>query len=261
VFTDQDVDGAPRVTVISESAARRFWPDDDPIGQRVWFGGGSDFDSPERSAEIVGIVADVVYEPLDRQPNFASFYTPYPQFTYASRMVFLRTAGDPMSVVPAVRRAIAAVDPELALRDVKTLTALVRGSWARHRFDAMLFGGFGIAALLLAASGIFAVMAYSVAMRSREFGIRIALGADRARVVRHVLREGMVFPLVGVLTGTAASLASTRVLRSSLYEISPLEPKVLVAMAALLLAVAAVACLGPAWRASRADPIEALRSE
>lgn len=261
VFSAADVAGAPRVTVISESAARRFWPNQDPMGKRVWFSSGSNFDSQERSAEIVGIVADVVYEPLDRQPNFSSFYTPYAQFTYASRMVFLKTAGDPTSVVPDVRRAIASVDPELALRDVQPLTELVSGSWARHRFDAILFGGFGIAALLLAASGIFAVLAYAVASRTREFGIRIALGANPARVIRHVLREGMVFPFVGLLAGIVASVAFTRVLRSSLYEISPVEPRVFVGMAVLLLAVAAAACLGPAWRATRADPIEALRSE
>ena len=126
VFSAADVAGAPRVTVISETAARRFWPDDDPIGKRVWFGGGSNFDSAERSAEIVGIVGDVVYQPLDREPNFSSFYTPYQQFTYASRMVFLKTAGEPLSLVPDVRRAIESVDPELALRDVQPLAALVQ---------------------------------------------------------------------------------------------------------------------------------------
>jgi putative ABC transport system permease protein len=261
VFSAADVAGAPGVTVISETAARRFWPDEDPIGKRVWFGGGSNFNSAERSAEIVGSVADVVYQPLDREPNFSSFYTPYQQFTYASRMVFLRTAGDPLALLPDVRRAIESVDPELALRDVQPLAALVSGSWARHRFDAILFGGFGIAALLLAASGIFAVLAYTVAVRTREFGIRIALGADSASVLRQVLREGMALPVVGLLVGIAASIALTRVLRSSLYGISPVEPAVFFGMAALLLAVAAAACLGPAWRATRADPIEALRSE
>ena len=261
VFTDADGEGAPRVVVISETAARRFWPGEDPIGKRVWFGGGSDFDSPERSAAIVGIVGDVVYQPLDREPNFASFYTPYRQFTYASRMMFLRTRGEPMAVVPAVRRAVAAVDPELALRDVQPLTDVVSGSWARQRFDAILFGGFGIAALLLAASGIFAVLAYSVTMRTREFGIRIALGADSAQVLRGVLREGMVAPGVGIAVGIVGALAFTRMLRASLYEVSPAEPGVLLAMAALLIAVAAAACLGPAWRATRADPIAALRAE
>jgi putative ABC transport system permease protein len=261
VFTETDVAGAPRVTVISETAARRFWPDEDPLGKRVWFGGGSNFNSPESSAEIVGVVGDVVYAPLDQRPNFASFYTPYAQFTYASRMVFARTAGDPMSVVSAIRTAIATVDPELAMQDVQPLSSVVNGSWARHRFDAMLFGGFGVAALLLAASGIFAVLSYAVASRTREFGVRIALGANPGRVLWHVLREGMAFPIAGLAIGIAASLAATRLLQASLYEISPQEPRVFAGTAALLVVVAAAACVVPAWRATRVDPMEALRAE
>ena len=260
-FTTMDTAEAPRVTVISETAAKRFWPDDNPIGQRVWFGGGSSFDSPERSAEIVGVVADVVYAPLDRQPNRASFYTPYTQFTYPSRMVFVRTASDPMAVVSGVRRAIATVDPELAMRDVQPMSEVVTGSWARHRFDAVLFGGFGILALLLAASGIFAVLSYAVQTRTREFGVRIALGADSARVLRDVLREGMGFPIVGLLVGVMLALPLTRLLQSTLYEVSPQEPRVFIGTAALLLITAVFACVIPAWRATRTDPMEALRAE
>ena len=261
VFTAADGATAPRVAVISEAAARRFWPDEDPLGKRVWFGGGSGFDSPDSSAEIVGIVGDVVYAPLDREPNLASFYTPYMQFTYAARMVFLRTERDPMSVVPDARGALATVDPELAMSEVQPLTDVVSDSWARNRFDAVLFGGFGLAALMLSASGIFAVLAYAVASRTREFGIRIALGANARRVLWHVLREGMVFPAVGLVLGAAASVAFARMLRSSLYETSPLEPALLLGMALLLAMVAAGACVVPAWRATRADPMDALRSE
>lgn len=261
VFTSADQAGSPRVTVISESAAQRFWPDQDPIGQRVWFGGGSNFNSPESSAEIIGVVGDVVYAPLDQRPNAASFYTPYTQFTYASRMVFVKTAGDPMAMVPEVRRAITALDPELAMQDIQPLSRIASGSWARHRFDAMLFGGFGTAALLLAASGIFAVLSYAVASRTREFGIRIALGANPGRVLWHVLREGMVFPLAGLVVGTAASLGVTRLLRSSLYEVSPQDPMVFSGTAMLLVMVGALACLVPAWRATQIAPSEALRSE
>jgi putative ABC transport system permease protein len=260
-FTAADVAGAPRVTVISETAARRFWPNEYPLGRRVWFGGGSNFNSPDSSAEIVGIVADVIYAPLDQRPNFASFYTPYAQFTYASRMVFVRTTGDPMAAVPDIRKAIATVDPELAMRDVQRLTDVIGASWARHRFDAALFGGFGVAALLLAASGIFAVLSHAVAGRTREFGIRIALGANAGRVLRHVLREGAAFPVVGLVVGAAAALAVTRLLQSSLYEISPTEPRVFLGTAALLLVVTIAACLAPGWRATRADPIEVLRAE
>ncbi|HEV8365689.1 MAG TPA: ABC transporter permease [Gemmatimonadaceae bacterium] len=261
VFTDGDVEGSPKVTVISEGAAQQFWPNEDPIGKRVWFAGSSAFGSPDSSAEIVGIVSDVMYEPLDRQPNRASFYTPYTQFTYASRMVFLRTSGDPLAIVPAARTALQSVDPDVAMRDVQTLDEIVNGSWARTRFEARLFGGFGIAALLLAASGIFAVLAYAVASRTREFGVRIALGADRGHVMRVVLGEGLAFPVIGMLVGVAAAFPATRVLRSSLYEVSPLEPRVFAGTVVLLLIAAVVACLIPAWRATRANPMEAIRAE
>lgn len=260
-FTPSDAAGAPRVAVISQTAAGRFWPNQDPLGQRVWFGGGSSFSSPDSSARIVGIVADVVYEPLDQNPNRASFYTPYAQFTYASRLFFLRTAGNPLAVVPEVRKAVAAVDPDLSLREVQPLADVVNGSWARHRFDALLFGSFGLAALLLAGSGVFAVLAYAVASRTREFGIRIALGARPGAVIRQVVREGMAFPSVGLLLGAVASAGATRLLRASLYQISPLDPAVYLRTTLLLLAVAAAACLVPAWRATRADPMEALRAE
>ena len=261
VFTASDGPGAPRVTVISESAARQFWPGEDPIGQRVWFGGGSGFNSPETSAEVVGIVGDVVYAPLDQRANFASFYTPYAQFTYASRMVFVRSVAEPMTMVPAIRSAVTALDPELALQDVQPLERVVTGSWARHRFDAALFGGFGIAALLLAGSGVFAVLWYAVASRTREFGIRMALGANTARVIGHVLREGMVYPVVGLTFGLGAALAVTRLLQASLYGVSPQDPGVFLGTAVLLAVVAALACLVPAWRATRVDPSEALRSD
>jgi putative ABC transport system permease protein len=260
-FSEADAADSPRVAIISDTAARRFWPNDDPIGRRVWFGGGSNFDSPERSAEIVGIVGDVRYQPFDRLVNLASFYTPYKQFTYPARMVFVRTAADPLSVVADVRRAVGSVDPELALQDVGPLADVVSASWARRRFDATLFAGFGIAALLLAASGIFAVLAHSVESRRREFGIRIALGAHTPRVVRQVLREGMAYPIVGLSVGILAAVWFTRVLRSLLFETSPQEPRVFVGVISVLLLASALACLGPAWRATRANPIEALRAE
>jgi predicted permease len=260
-FLPSDTAESPRVAVISESAARRFWPDEDPIGSRVWFGGGSNFDSPDRSAEIVGIVRDVRYQTVDQSLNSASFYTPYTQFTYASRMVFVRTTGDPMSARPAVARAVAAVDPELALQDVRPLEELATASWARRRFDALLFSGFGAASLLLAATGIFAVLAHSVETRRREFGIRIALGAGRGPLIRHVVREGLAFPVVGLFAGITASMWLTRFLQSSLYETSTQEPRVFAGMAVVVLIASAAACIGPAWRATRANPVESLRSE
>jgi putative ABC transport system permease protein len=260
-FSWQDQAGSPRVVIISQTAAERFWPGGDPIGQRVWFGGGSSFDRPDSSAEVVGVVGDVVYGPLDQRPNLASFYTPFTQFTYASRAVFVKTAGNPLALVPAVRKAIAIIDPELAMQDVQPLDRVVSASWARHRFDSMLFGGFGIVALLLAASGTFAVLSYAVATRGREFGIRMALGADTHRIVLLVIREGMTFPLIGLAVGALAALSLTRLLQSSLYGVSPQDPLVFVSAAALLGTVAALACLVPAWRATRNEPSAPLRSD
>ncbi len=256
-FQAGDVAGAPKVSVISATAARRFWPGRDPIGQRVWFAGNAAFGSPDSSAEVVGIVGDVVYDPLDRRPNRASFYTSYAQFTYASRMFFVK----PIRPLAELRKAIQSVDPDVALRDVQTLDEVANGSWARTRFEAVLFGGFGAAALLLAASGIFAVLAFVVTSRTREFGIRIALGADAPRVWGLVLRQGLLFPAIGMLIGIAAAVGVTRVLRASLYEVSPLEPKVFLVTVALLLGAAVLACLIPAWRATRADPLETMRVE
>ena len=179
------------------------------------------------------------------------------------RMVFVRTVpgGDPLALIPAMRQAVATVDPDLALQEVQPLTAIVSASWARNRFDAVLFGGFGIAALLLAASGIFAVLSFAVASRTREFGVRVALGANSGRILWDVLREGMAWPMAGLAIGMAAALGVTQLLRASLYETSPQEPHVLLGTAALLMVVAAAACLVPSWRATRVDAMEALRAE
>ena len=260
-FTAADVAGQPKVAVISKSAAQRFWPNQSPLGQRVWFGSGTGFASPDSSAEIVGIVGDVVYQSLDERPNRADFYTPYTQFTYAWRMFMVRTSGDPTSSVHAIRNAVLSVEPDLPLTDVQSLTDRIGTSWARHRFDAILFGSFAAVALLLATAGIYAVVAYAVEQRTREMGIRMALGARPATVVRLVVREGMVFPFAGLLIGVIAAVASTRVLRASLYEIAPTDPVVFGGTMVILLLVSVAACLLPARRATRVDPLEALRAE
>ncbi|HEV8409335.1 MAG TPA: ABC transporter permease [Gemmatimonadaceae bacterium] len=261
VFTDADDSEHPRVAIISETAARRFWPGENPIGARVWFGGGSSFDRPDSSAEIVGVVGDVADEPLDGRPNRASFYTPYKQFSYATRAVFVRTSIDPVAIVPAVRKAVASVVPGLPLYDVQTMEERAGGSWARHRFDAILFATFGIAALVLAAVGTYAVVAYAVGRRTREMGIRMALGARPESVVRLVVKEGLTFPAVGLAAGIAGALAVTRLLAAQLYGIGATDLRVFGATAGLLIAVSALACVVPALRATRADPLEALRSE
>jgi putative ABC transport system permease protein len=260
-FTADDDGRHPGVAIVNQAAARRFWPHGSPIGQRVWFPGGSAFDSPDSAATIVGVVGDVAYQPLDQRPFQPDFFTPYAQFTYASRMVMVRTSGDPGSVVVGVRTAVRSVDSDLPLFDVQTLRERLGGSWSKHRFDALLLGGFAAVALLLAASGIYAVVAHAVSQRTREMGIRLALGATPAVVLRLVMREGMMLPLLGMAAGVAGSLALTGVLRASLYEVAPTDPGVFAVTTGLMLLVAALACLLPARRATRADPLEALRSE
>ena len=260
-FTGDDDAGHPRVAIVNQAAARRFWPRGSPIGQRVWFPGGSAFSSPDSAATIIGVVSDVAYQPLDQRPFQPDFFTPYAQFTYASRMVMVRTAGDPGGVVVGIRTAVRSVDPDLPLFDVQTLRERLGGSWSKHRFDALLLGGFAAVALLLAASGIYAVVAHAVSQRTREMGIRLALGATPAAVLRLVVREGMMLPLAGMALGVGGSFALTRVLRASLYEVAPTDSGVFAVTTGLMLLVAVVACLLPARRATRADPLEALRSE
>ena len=260
-FTAADRAGAPRVAIISASAAREFWPGTSPLGQRVWFGGGSSFSSPDSSAEIVGIVGDVVYEPLMQRRNPHSFYTPYAQFTYAWRMVLVRASGDPRSLVSGVRAAVRRVDPDLPLNDVQTLEERVAGTWERNRFDATLFGGFAVLALLLSASGIYAVVAHAVRQRTREMGVRLALGSSPRRLLGLVVTEGMVHPVIGLLLGVVLAVSLAGAMRASLYGIGPTDPRVFAAAVALLLLVAASACVIPAGRAARVDPMQSLRAE
>jgi predicted permease len=260
-FTAADRAGTPRVAIISASAARTFWPDESPLGKRVWFGGGSSFSSPDSSAEIVGVVGDVVYEPLMQQRNPHSFYTPYAQFTYAWRMVMVRTSADPRALIPALRAAVRRVDPDLPLNEVMTLDARVGGTLDRNRFDALLFGTFSLLALLLSSTGIYAVVSRAVKQRTREMGIRLALGSSPAGLLRLVVTEGMIHPIVGLLLGSVAALAAAGTMRASLYGVAPTDLRVFVMAAGVLLAVAAVACAVPGRRAARVDPMESLRAE
>lgn len=259
-FTDGDDAQHPGVTIISESAAREFWPGQDPIGQRVWFGSGN-YDGPAASVEVVGIVRDVLYEPLDAAPNLRSFYTPYAQFTYGWRQYFVRTAGDPSALLAPIRDVVQRIDPYTPITEISTLQSLVGASRSRQRFDAGLYGGFALLALGLAVSGIYAVVAFAVAQRTREMGIRLALGARSAGVVALVLRDGLRFPVVGLVVGTFAALAAGGVLRASLYGIGPADARVLGGTLALMLVAAIVACLLPARRATRVDPLAAMRAE
>jgi putative ABC transport system permease protein len=259
VFEPTDRAGSPRVAVISLNAARRFWPGEDPIGQRVWFGGGSSFNSPDSSAEIVGIVGDVANQPLTDHPFQPDFYTPYKQFTFSSRAVLVRTRGAPVAAVEPIRRALVRVDPDLTLFDVHALDEQIHRSWGRLGYQIRLFGSFAAAALLLAATGIFAMIAHGVSDRRSELGVRMALGASAMNVVAIVSRQGAVPALVGLGAGLLAALAAGRWFMALVYGVGAIEPT----LVGGVVGVTGLVSLGATWFAARRalaiQPSEAMR--
>jgi predicted permease len=263
-LTPRDRPGRPPVTVISESAARRFWPGDSPIGKRVWFGSTTGpFADPEHGVEIVGVVGDVKYEAVD-WPNSVGrpeFYTSYLQFSFPDTMMIVKARGSSAALVPALRRAIAAVDPSLPIYDVLTLDDRIAAALSRPRFNAALVAGFAGAALLIAALGVYGMLSYSVSSRLREIGVRLALGAAPQRIVRLVLGEGLRLASLGVAIGVCAALAAGRLTRSLVVDVSPSDPRILAGVAAVIVIVASLAAFLPARRASAVDPIVVLRQE
>jgi len=259
VFEPTDRAGSPRVAVISVNAARRFWPGEDPIGQRVWFGGGSNFNSPDSSAEIVGIVGDVANQPLDDHPFQADFYTPYKQFTYSSRAVLVRTRGAPAAAVEPIRRALTRVDPDMAAFDVHPLDEQIHLSWGRLAYQIRLFGTFALAALLLAATGIFAMIAHGVSERRPELGVRMALGASSMNVVATVSRHGAGPALTGLGAGLVSAVIGSRWLAAFVYGVSRIEPGLLGAVVGVTILVTLTATYLAARRALAIQPTEAMR--
>ncbi|HEV2150382.1 MAG TPA: FtsX-like permease family protein, partial [Longimicrobiaceae bacterium] len=258
-LTAEDRAGRPRVAVIDETAARRFWPGEDPIGKRVWFGYAG-FESPDSPTEIVGVVGDVLYAPPGGESRPA-LYTSYLQHTISSTTVIVRAAGDPSALVPALRRAVKEVDPDLAIHDVRTMREQAAEALAPERFATAaltLFAGLG---LLLASLGVYGVMAYSVAQRRREIGIRLALGSTPGRVQRFVLGQGLALAAAGLVLGTAASLALARALPALIAGIGTADPRVYAAVVPLLLLVALAACYLPARAATRVNPVETIAAD
>jgi putative ABC transport system permease protein len=255
LLRDDDRAGRPPVAVVNETAARRFWPGDDPIGKRVWF--SSAFTSPDAPVEIVGVVADVKYWPLN-EPVGPDVYTSYLQYTYPSSMYIVKAA-DAASVIPAIRRAVADVDPTLPVYDVRLLDERVAAAVARPRFTATATASFAIAAAALAALGVFGVMAYSVSMRREELALRLALGATPHSLRVGVLLHAARLAAVGSAAGLLAAFWLLRSLGSAFYGISSSDPGVLALSALSMGAVALVSAAAPAWRASMTDPMLVLR--
>ncbi|MDQ3746509.1 MAG: ABC transporter permease, partial [Acidobacteriota bacterium] len=257
-FDAGDREGALPVVVVSETFARRFCPGGDAVGRRLAWGGwpGADW------LTIVGVVADVKDSTLEAE-DAPAIYMPIFQLPYARpNVVFLaRTSGDAGELAAAMRREIRAVDEELPVYDVRPMTELVASSLAQRRFSTWALAVFAAAALLLAGVGLYGVISYSVTQRTYEIGVRVALGARAGDIRKLVVRQGLALAGAGVLLGLFAALALTRVLAGLLYGVSAADPLTFAGVALLLLAVAFAACLVPARRATRVDPMVALRHE
>jgi putative ABC transport system permease protein len=257
-YTASDRAGGDPVAVISQSMARRYWPGRSALGGSITLGDPAD---PEtRWLTVAGIAGDVRHERLSDEA-YPQLYLPFSQAPTRSVVLTIRAQGDPSTLVPAIRRQLAEIDSDLPLADVATLAERKAVSLARPRVNAAVLGSFALAALILAAVGIYGVVAYGVIQRTRELGIRMALGAGRGTLLRMVIRQGMMPVLAGLGLGLAAALAGGRVLRSLLFGVGAGDPATFVAATLFLVAVALAAMYVPARRAARSDPMAALRND
>lgn len=252
-FTEDDNADAPEVIIVNETLAQQAWPGENPIGRRLALGN-------TRVMTVIGVVGDTRHLVLDSLPP-ATMYFNHGQFPWRSMWLAVRTSGDPMALADALRREVAEVDPLVPLASVQPLTNLVADRSAEPRLTMLIFGIFASAALLLAAVGLYGIISYGVAQRTREIGVTLALGAPRGDIVRRVLRDGLRLAGAGVAIGTVVALWGTGILRAILYDTTPADVTTYAGVATLLLVVAAMASAIPAWRAARLDPVQALRGE
>ncbi|HEX7318321.1 MAG TPA: ABC transporter permease [Pyrinomonadaceae bacterium] len=255
-FTDVEDAEVRNVVMVSESFAKRFLPGEEALGKRIKVFMA---EKPEWT-EIVGIVGDVRYDNLTAEAEPFVYY-PHPGLTYEFMTLVVGTSGDPAEMAPAIRREIAAIDPDQPVSDVRTMTQVMADTVARARFNTLLLGIFAGLATLLAAVGIFGVMSYSVQLRTREIGLRMALGAQPGRVLMLVLKQGLMLTLIGIGVGLAGALALSRVMSGLLYGVGTTDPTTFAAIVVVLAVVSLVACYIPARRATRVDPLIALKYE
>ena len=263
LFDARDALGSAGVAVVNEAFVRRFFPDGSPLGTTVRgtsyrFGplGAVDVDS----CEVVGVVKDLRYAGL-RDPAQPAIYFSGLQSSLRRRTLVVRATVAPATLLPAVRRELEAISGRVALTRVQTMDDVVSAARSRDRFSTLLFTLFGVVALTLAAVGVYGVLAYAVAQRANEVGIRMALGADRAQVRAMVLRDGARIVGLGLALGLVGTVALSGLMGAQLYGVAPRDPGVLVAVSAVLLAVGLLASLVPAWRATRVDPVVAMRAQ
>jgi predicted permease len=257
-FTEADEDGKPRVAIIDESTARRYWPDRDPLGRRLRMGTGA-------WMTIVGIVKDIKQDGLDVDGVPHIYVSIYQEFDPAEGYVFrdfsvaLRTSLATSALEPQIRHQVQSVDPTLPVYDVASMNELLDRSLASRRFSAQLVGGFAGVALLVASIGIYGVLAYMVGQRSREIGLRMALGASRTDILKLIVTRGVVLSIIGIIAGVIFSVSTASMMASQLYGVRPHDPVVFLAVPLLLFVIAVLASYIPAWRATKVDPMLALR--
>jgi predicted permease len=254
-FTAADNEQSPPVAIVSESFVRRYWPNENPIGKHINAG-----INRRGACEVVGVVGDVKQIAL-AEPVKPALYTPFPQTPWPFLAIAVRTPGDPAVVTGSLRTIMAKLDPDQPVGTVKTVTEYVASSVAARRFTATLIGGFATLALLLAGFGLFSVMAYSVAQRRREIGIRMALGAQPADVRALVVAQALRLGGIGLIVGLASAFAATRIIQSLLFGVSATDPATFVGVSATLMLVLLFAAYLPARRATGVDPMIALRTE
>src|SRR6266536_992152 len=258
---DHDTATSTRVAMVNEQFVKRFFPDVDPLTQRIsveeLIPGGKNGQPIE--LQIVGVFHNV--RGAGFREDYSEIVVPFWQSPWPQTSMVVRTDGDPKSVIKSIAAAVGSVDPDLPLAGVRTVDEIVSESLAIDRFSVVLFSSFGVLGLLLAGVGIYGVMNFTVAQRTQEFGVRMALGAQRSRVMRLVLREGTILAVIGALIGLGGAYLVGRAMQSTLYGVEALDVRAFAAVAFILLFAALLACLLPAWRASRVEPIVALRYE
>jgi putative ABC transport system permease protein len=256
-FTPLDTEASHKVVVINRTMARALFPNESAVGKRLQLV-NSEYSNEWR--EIVGVVGDVRYSGLD-DPGEAAIYTPFAQTPFQWSNLMIRATVPPETLVQSVRAAVASVNSSLQPANFRTMDQLVSDSVAQPRFNTVLLAAFAALALALAAVGIYGVIAYSVTQRTQEIGVRVALGARSGNVVSLVLKQGMTPAFIGALIGLGGAWALTRLISGLLFEVSATDPPTFAAVALLLMAIALLACYIPARRATKIDPLVALRCE
>jgi putative ABC transport system permease protein len=261
-FTPADNLTGALVALVNEEFVRQYWPRQDPIGSRIRIG----FDSDRPWITVVGVVANVRHNGVDTIVK-EKFYVPQAQWnrdtgnTSRSMTLVIRTTADPGALAGSVREQLHSIDPTIPAAEVRTMDDVVAAAMSGPRFTGALLGVFALVALVLSAVGLYGVLAYTVSRRTREFGVRIAMGARRAQVLRLVIGSGLALTAGGLVVGIALAAALTGFISELLHDVRPLDPWTFAAVPAALLAVAVVASALPAWRATQVDPVHALRAE